>query len=886
MNGQPNLPLGAAREREHGQILVLFAFILIGLLLVSALAVDYGGWLLARRTYQNVADEAALAGAAQLTNPIGSPCSGTISSKNQCARQAAWTSVKNALGLAGLDPPTQATASESTPYADAGFRVWVASPPSDAGAVYTGLASSQKTVFVRVERTIAANFARIIQPSETIGSWATAGRIPRSFAIVVLCTTSCHGSADDLKVNGGSTLILAKGDIGSNSYVTTNGGGSYVALGSDSSAYMNQPSNCTTTSVSCQLVGYDGTNPVLTTRYSGQALPQVVDPQYAAPTMSSTAVPWQCSGIGSISMADGPIVANADGDLQPELAAAVLPPTNPPVMLGANVTISGRVSELNSSPTNYLNVITITATAGANTYTYSTQKLSGNNGSYTFSLPNGVSYTLTAHDPSSPQAYADAGPYTTGVLGSGASVSQDFTMAANPGTISGTVTGPVVSGITISTDSGSTTTTGPTGTYTLTGVAYGSRVVTPTAPSGYVSTPTSRTVALGPGATVLGVNFVMSAVPTGTVTGTVTDAATTLPIPGVSVAITQGAGVGKSAVTNANGVYTINSVPTGNSQNVTGTLTGYESTTSGNFNVTASNISTVNLQMPFSRCGTGGNKGNWSCSFGSGTCGTPCEFVTGTCVGGATSSPATVSCSKFDASNEIRPGTYNNITIGSGTCAWIDPLGSPTGTASGQTAGVVHVTGTFQIGSGGWLFGDGVTIVLDSGASMDFKPSSGFVVNYEDDSNTYNGSHFRTGGYIGGGGVTYCSGDSDSFANYQRGAWTTKTRATWTGSGTSWCYTDTGSNPAELGMTWYLRGADTSHGGGRFNSSSSFSFLFSGVLYGPQDDIGLAGSPQQAAAGQIVAWTLTYSGGTTIYQSYNGLEVDGPPYLIEPYLGE
>jgi Flp pilus assembly protein TadG len=86
MIGTSSTPLGAARERQRGQILVLFAFVLIALLLVSALAVDYGGWLLARRGYQHAADEAASAGAYLITSQISDICSVSQPTKNVCAR--------------------------------------------------------------------------------------------------------------------------------------------------------------------------------------------------------------------------------------------------------------------------------------------------------------------------------------------------------------------------------------------------------------------------------------------------------------------------------------------------------------------------------------------------------------------------------------------------------------------------------------------------------------------------------------------------------------------------------------------------------------------------------------------------------------------------------
>jgi len=416
--------------------------------------------------------------------------------------------------------------------------------------------------------------------------------------------------------------------------------------------------------------------------------------------------------------------------------------------------------------------------------------------------------------------------------------------------------------------------------------------------TGY-STGTSNQT-LPAGGTLNNVNI--SLTQAGAISGTVTDNATGLAVPGQTVSVYDSTGttLQGTGTTNASGFYTVSGLTpiaaNPNGYTVKVSVIGY--TAAQITKVGVNNGATTpgqDFALVNPNCGTGGQKGSWTCTA---TCGTLTNSPAN-CVGPNCGSAATVGCSKYDASNAIRPGTYQDITISSG-CAWIDPLGGPTGMASGQAAGVVHVKGTFQIQQGAFLFGDGVTIVLDSGASMDFKKSSGFVLNYEDDSDTFNGSKFRTGSYVGGGagswiggagGVSYCSGDSDSFANYQRGAAFAKSAvlSTWTGSGTSWCYTDTDSSsvsPASLGLTWYLRGADTSAGGNRFNSSSDFGFLFNGILYGPQDDIGLNGSPSQAAAGQIVAWTLTYGGGTNIYQSYNGIPVDGPPYLIEPYAGE
>src|SRR3954464_7137456 len=107
---RPFAVVRAGREREGGQVLVLFTLLLVVLLLASALAVDYGSWLVTRRTYQNVADAAALAGGQQLGRPL-------TTAKQGLGRQAAWQSLKTALGL-GLDPAARAGAAQNVAYVE------------------------------------------------------------------------------------------------------------------------------------------------------------------------------------------------------------------------------------------------------------------------------------------------------------------------------------------------------------------------------------------------------------------------------------------------------------------------------------------------------------------------------------------------------------------------------------------------------------------------------------------------------------------------------------------------------------------------------------------------------------------------------------------------
>lgn len=963
-------PLGAARERERGQVLVLFAFVLIALLLVSALAVDYGGWLLARRSYQNVADEAAIAGAYLLTSDVSSTCPIGGISKQQCARQAAWTSIKAHTGLTTLNPVTQAVSIGNTAYTEAGYRIWVASPPSDAGSAYPGFSSSTKTIFVRVERDLSANLSRVIRSSTTVGAWATAGRIPKNFAIIVLCgpPTCTPPNGDNTKVNGtGSNLILETGDLGSNSFGKTAGNSASIALGPTSSAYMHYPAQCAIGSGSCLIDSWTsggGVNPAV--QYSALALPQVVDPQYKQPgcaatstdcTPSSAYVPYQCYSTSdtppAITMGSDPVADGTDLNGVPiDLAGAALPPTEPPLLLGA-ATATGRVTAAVGGAA--LNGITMTLTGPSNPAPVLTKKTGGVDGVYTI---NGVTpagaYTLTASDATNVYrtksvavtitasgtvttnmtlnknpaftgtltdsvtsgsittgAVSATGPggtfnatmvgnvytvYVTGLASaytltatapgysslsygdtSGAvdsSVTQNFSMNPSPGTIQGTVTGTggvALVGASLAISGVGTITSGAGGAYS-TGASAGSHTIT-VSYTGY--NPQTVTVTVPNGGTVTQ-NFQLVAA--ATITGTITDDTTGLPLAGATVAIASGSPTGNSPVTtNSSGVYTITGLQNGNYR-VTASLAGYTSNTSANTSV--SGTTTINLSLWPARCGTNNNtKGKWDCGYGTGGCPTVTNAAS-----------ATVSCSAFDNTNRIRPGTYKDITIANGQCAWIDPLGGTPGLTSGQKAGIVYVTDNISIGSGAFLFGDGVTIVVSKDASVDVNNSGGFVLNYYDSANTYNGSNWRTASYIGGAGVSFCSGDSDSLADLRKGAWTTKTRYVWDQSVTPPCYDDQGSAAStykgEIGMTWFLRGTPPNSNSHRFDLSGLMGFLFDGVLYGPKDDIGLGGQGQQASAGQIVAWTITYSGNTDIHQRYSGIEVDGPPYLIEPYVGE
>ena len=128
------------------------------------------------------------------------------------------------------------------------------------------------------------------------------------------------------------------------------------------------------------------------------------------------------------------------------------------------------------------------------------------------------------------------------------------------GSIAGTVTDDAgtpngIDGATVSTGTGQSTTTAGDGSYTLTDVPTGSSTVTAAA-DGYLGAADSTTVVEN--LTSL-VSFTLAAVPTGTITGTVTDAADSNTIGGATVSTDTG----EDATTDTNGFYTLTGVPTG-----------------------------------------------------------------------------------------------------------------------------------------------------------------------------------------------------------------------------------------------------------------------------------------------------------------------------------
>jgi hypothetical protein len=276
----------------RGQVLAIFALFLIVLLGFTALAVDYGTYLLARREYQNVADAGALAGTSYLIRPL-------TAAKHNDARAAAWEAVKDKLGLT-LSPAPNAAQLAAGVTSD-GWSVWIATPPTDAGSDYFGDSSisGASSVYVRVERDNPAFLSRIFGINgRRIHAWATAGNQPARWAVIALCPRNgaCPPSVESLALSGANTVLrVVDGDLGGNwGFKINSNADDRLQLPGDSQAYFVD-TTCGPFRFLCYPAANVSDGSGTAKRVRVLAAP-VEDPNYPEPSWIddfTTAVPWR-----------------------------------------------------------------------------------------------------------------------------------------------------------------------------------------------------------------------------------------------------------------------------------------------------------------------------------------------------------------------------------------------------------------------------------------------------------------------------------------------------------------------------------------------------------------------------------------------------------------
>jgi hypothetical protein len=191
-------------------------------------------------------------------------------------------------------------------------------------------------------------------------------------------------------------------------------------------------------------------------------------------------------------------------------------------------------------------------------------------GTYTLTVAPG-SYTVTVTE----TGYTMGSQSGVGVT-AGNPTTANFSLVANPGTISGAVTDSLthapIAGATVGctgTNGCTSTTTAGDGTYSLPGLPEGSYQVTASA-AGYTG-QTSNPINVGPGGTPTQ-NFALAPL-SGTISGTVFESDGTTPINAATVACT-GTLTCTPATTGSSGTYTLSNLPEGSYQ-ITASMTGF-----------------------------------------------------------------------------------------------------------------------------------------------------------------------------------------------------------------------------------------------------------------------------------------------------------------------
>jgi hypothetical protein len=310
------MPVGRAiPSSSRGQALALFALFLLVLMGAAALGVDYANWLLTDRQLQNVADHAALAGAAQFSSDFTASSCGASPGSTQCvnARSQAWESISQELGLNLQGPDITSLASRDSPAAGDktvgtvtfNRTIWVSTPPplntgghneyKQVGGLYAG---SFGIMFVRVDQPTRTFLGGVfgINVRDRIG-WATAGILPTDFALSVFCRNSvapesgvCADGGTSLGIDGGGGITLTRGDIGSsNSLKVTQQTGQGAILKAGNVFLEN--GTCGSSSWTCPPATLGGISDGSGTAKNAFYIPPIPVPQYALPTGAGT-LPW------------------------------------------------------------------------------------------------------------------------------------------------------------------------------------------------------------------------------------------------------------------------------------------------------------------------------------------------------------------------------------------------------------------------------------------------------------------------------------------------------------------------------------------------------------------------------------------------------------------
>ncbi len=244
------------RDGQHGQVIVLFAFSLVALLLVVALVLDVARAYAALRYQSGVADAAALAGAQDLQDLDAS--GNTTMSVSTADYPVAQCDAYNLLvrQLAAPPPPAVPATLDCTSATVLNGFGWSATTTTYTAVVgsytvqittpYPPASNGDRAVKVGIRQTnfglTFGNAVCLLPGSGCVSgapSWSPAvasvagGGFGGQYAVVTLRGSHWlkkqDANYDDITLTGGSTLNVVQGDVGTNTDLVTNGCGTSSA---------------------------------------------------------------------------------------------------------------------------------------------------------------------------------------------------------------------------------------------------------------------------------------------------------------------------------------------------------------------------------------------------------------------------------------------------------------------------------------------------------------------------------------------------------------------------------------------------------------------------------------------------------------------------------
>jgi len=269
------------RTRERGQVLVLFAGGMIGLLALAALAIDLSSVYSTQQTERAAADAAALAGAQDLQVP-GSRAVGD----RRTARKHALADLAGRFGLDSmqvLDQPGCSTAADidivNCPLKDStndtGLHAAVSTPSKTTGA--------QKSLQVSVfNPNFQLAFARLFgQNGWNVGKTSVAVLDNgKAYAVITLRPSKAIGNTfnvNDIVLNSSNTTVnVLHGDVGTNANMRYTISGARLNLDPDYGMYYHDT-----------FPGWIGA-PAPPAQIVGQLTSPILDPGYLYPDMTGT----------------------------------------------------------------------------------------------------------------------------------------------------------------------------------------------------------------------------------------------------------------------------------------------------------------------------------------------------------------------------------------------------------------------------------------------------------------------------------------------------------------------------------------------------------------------------------------------------------------------